>query len=51
MYVVLVSVAVDSCNTGIEFNCVSIIPFISEWERNVTWITGAVFSFTLTMPL
>ena len=35
MCAVLVSVAGKSCNAAVELNCVSIIPFINEWEKNV----------------
>lgn len=43
------NVAGESSNTSAEFNCVNIIPFISEWKKDVTWFIGAVFQFTLNV--
>lgn len=49
MCVVLVNEAGESCNSSVEFNCVNIIPFVSEWKKKVTWFTGAVFQFALNV--
>lgn len=35
--------AMESCYPSIEFNCVNIISFISEWGKNVAQVTGAEF--------
>lgn len=33
MCVVLVSVTGESCKTSVAFNCINLIPFISEWKK------------------